>query len=181
VARELAAVCAANPSGEFRAECASRAGEQSFRAGAALFPQYQAVKLVITSKAQLTAAGVQRASARKQQLLRDMSAQFTKAIESGSPVYIAAASFYIGLAQWEYGNFVKNVQLPSGLTDEERTAAVTGSERQATQYYDAAKKTWQALVDKAQQENIDNEWVTRAREALGGNVPATPPSLGGQS
>jgi hypothetical protein len=70
---------------------------------------------------------------------------------------------------------VKNVQLPEGLTDEERTMATTGSERQATQYYDAARKTWQALLDKAQQENIQNEWVTRAREAIAGTVPATPP------
>ena len=179
VARELATVCTANPRGEFRAECAARVGEQAFRAGAALFPQYQAVKLVVRSKAQLTAAGVQRASARKQQLLRDLSAHFTRAIESGSPLHITAATYYIGLAQWEYGNFVKNVQLPSGLTEEERSVAVTGSERQATQYYDAARKTWQALIDKAQQENIDNEWVTRTREALAGNVPATPPSFGG--
>jgi len=177
--RELATVCTTTPAAEFRAECASRVGEQAFRAGAVMFPQYQAVKLVIPSRAQLTAAGVQRASARKQQLLRDMSAHFTKAIESGSPVHIAAASYYIGLAQWEYGNFVKNVQLPSGLTDAERATAVSGSERQATQYYDAARKTWQALIDKAQQERIDNEWVTRTREALAGNVPATPPPPGG--
>jgi TolA-binding protein len=177
--RELESVCSANPSGQFRAECASRVGEQAFRVGAALFPQYQAVKLVIPSKAQLTAAGVQRASARKQQLLRELSGYFTKAIESGSPVHIAAASFYVGLVQWEYGNFVKNVQLPSGLTEAERTSAVSGSERQASQYYDAARKTWQALVDKAQQEKIDNEWVTRTREALAGNVPATPPPPGG--
>jgi hypothetical protein len=181
VARELDAVCAANPTGEFRADCAARVGAQAFNMGAALFPQYQAVKLVIPSKRQLTAAGVQRASARKQQLLRDMSAHFTKAIESGSPMHIAAATYYVGLAQWEYGNFVKNVQLPAGLTDEERAAALGGSERQATQYFDAARKTWQALIDKAETENIENEWVTRAREALSGNVPATPPSLGGTS
>jgi len=177
--RELATLCAANPAGDLRSQCASRLGEQEFRAGVAMFPQYQAVKLVIPSKAQLTAAGVQRASAQKQKLLRDMSAHFTKAIESGSPVPLAASTFYIGLAQWEYGNFVKNVQLPAGLTDEERAQATAGSERQATQYYDAARKTWQALLDKAQQQQIDNEWVTRARDAVAGNVPATPPSPGG--
>ena len=108
-----------------------------------------------------------------------MSAHFTKAIESGSPLHIAAASYYVGLAQWEYGNFVKNVQLPADLTDAERSTATSGSERQATQYYDAARKTWQALIDKAQLEKIENEWVTRTRDALAGNVPATPPSSPG--
>jgi cellulose synthase operon protein C len=178
-ARELATLCATNPRGELRVECAARIGEQEVRAGVALFPQYQALKLVIPSRAQLTAAGVQRASARKQQLLRQISDQFTKAIQSGSPLHIAAATYYIGFAQWDYGNFVKNVQLPGGLTDEERATAITGSERQATQYYDAARKTWQALIDKAQQEGIANDWVTRARGALAGSVPATPPPPGG--
>jgi hypothetical protein len=140
-----------------------------------MFPQYQAVKLVISTKAQLTAAGVQRASAQKQQILRDMSAHFTKSIESGSPLHLAGSTYYLGLAQWEYGNFVKNVQLPNGLTNDERTQAIAGSERQATQYYDAARKTWQALLDKAQRDKIDNGWVTLAREAVAGNVPATPP------
>ena len=175
---EVAALCANNPAPELRSTCASRVGEEAFRLGVAMFPGYQAERLVISSKAQLNAAGVQRASARKQQLLKEMSDYFTRAIASGSPVHLSAASFYVGLAQWEYGNFLKNVQLPFGLTDEERTAATTGSERQATQYYDAARKTWQALLDKAAQEKIDNEWVTRARDALAGNVPATPPSLG---
>jgi TolA-binding protein len=177
--QELASLCSSSPSSELRSTCATRVGEQEFRAGVALFPQYQAVRLVIPSKAQLTAAGVQRASAAKQQLLRQMSDHFTKAIETGSPVHLAASSFYVGLAQWEYGNFVKNVQLPGGLTDAERTSATAGSERQATQYYDAARKTWQTLLDKAAREKIDNEWVTRARDALAGNVPATPPPLGG--
>ena len=177
--RELASLCTTTQTGDLRSQCASRVGEQEFRAGAAMFAQYQAVKLVIPSKAQLTAAGVQRASAQKQKLLRDMTAHFTKAIESGSSLHLAASTFYMGLAQWEYGNFLKNVQLPGGLTDEERAQATAGSERQATQYYDAARKTWQALLDKAQQDKIDNEWVTRARDAVAGNVPATPPSLGG--
>ena len=177
--RELATLCTTTQAGDLRAQCATRIGDQALRAGVAMFPQYQAVKLVIPSKAQLTAAGVQRASAPKQQLLRDMSAHFTKAIESGSSLHLAAATFYVGLAQWEYGNFVKNVQLPAGLTDEERAQATVGSERQATQYYDAARKTWQALLDKAQQDKIDNEWVTRARDAVAGNVPAMPPSSGG--
>jgi hypothetical protein len=118
---------------------------------------------------------VAKASQKKQQALKAMSDHFTKAIATGSPLYLSAASYYVGLAQWEYGNFLKNVRLPGNLTAAERDAAATGSERQATQYYDAARKTWQALLDKAQQEKIDNEWVNRTRDALAGKVPATPP------
>jgi TolA-binding protein len=176
--RELASLCTtnANVSADLRATCAARLGEQEFRAGAAIFPRYQAAKLVIPSKAQLTAAGVRRASKTKQDLLREMSGHFTKAIESGAPVPLAAATFYVGLAQWEYGNFLKNVRLPGGLTEAERASAMQGSERQAAEYFAAAEKTWQALLDKAAREKIDNEWVTRARDAVAGNVPATPPS-----
>jgi len=105
-----------------------------------------------------------------------MSDHFTKAIQTGSPLYLAAATYYVGLAQWEYGDFVKHVRLPVTLTAAERAAANTGSDRQATQYYDAARATWQALLDKAQQQKIDNEWVNRTRDALAGKVPATPPT-----
>jgi len=179
-AREVASLCGGpTPPEDLRATCAARAGDQEFRAGAALFPQYKAIRLVIPSKAQLNARGVQRASTQKQALLKQMSDHFTKAIESGAPLPLAGATFYVGLAQWEYGDFVKNVQLPPNLTDAERAAAATGSERQAAQYYDAARKTWQALLDKAQQEKIDNEWIARTRDALAGNVPATPPAPGG--
>jgi hypothetical protein len=179
--REVASLCTTTPnaSADLRATCAARVAQQEFFAGAAMFPQYQAVRLVIPSKAQLTAAGVQRASAAKQQVLRQMSDHFTKSIASGAPLYLAASTFYVGLAQWEYGNFVKNVALPSGLTEAERASAAAGSERQATQYYDAARKTWQALLEKADREKIDNEWVTRARDAVAGNVPATPPPPAG--
>ena len=173
--RELASLCTANLSAELRASCAARVGEQEFRAGVAIFPRYKAEHLVIRSKAQLNAAGVRRASTLKQTLLKEMSTHFTKAIESGAPLPLSAASFYVGLAQWEYGDFVKNVQLPSGLTDAERAQATAGSDRQASQYYDAARKTWQALLDKAQQEKIDNEWVTRARDALAGKLPTDLP------
>jgi TolA-binding protein len=178
--RELASLCTSSPAGDLRAACAGRLGEQEFRAGAAIFPRYKAEHLVIRSKSRLNAAGVQRASALKQSLLREMSAHFTKAIQSGAPLPLAAATFYVGLAQWEYGDFVKNVQLPPGLTDAERAQATAGSERQAAQYYEAARKTWQALLDKAQQEKIDNEWVARTRDALAGNLPTNlPPTKGG--
>ena len=92
-----------------------------------MFPQYKAVRLVIPSKAQLNAAGVARASRKKQQMLKAMSSHFTKAIQAGSPLYLAAATYYVGLAQWEYGDFLKNVRLPGNLTAAERTAATTGS------------------------------------------------------
>jgi TolA-binding protein len=175
-ARELASLCTAAPPPELRAACSARVAEQEFRAGAAMFPKYKAMRLVIPSKAQLNATGVAKASRQKQQTLKAMSDHFSKAIATGSPLYLAAATYYVGLAQWEYGDFVKNVRLPGNLTDAERAAAVAGSERQATQYYDAARKTWQALLDKAQQEKIDNEWVSRTRDALAGNVPTTPPT-----
>jgi hypothetical protein len=172
---ELARLCV-RPTAELKAACADRAGEREFRRGAALFPRYQAMKLVIPTVRQLTAAGVQRASAQKQALLRTMTTHFTQAIKSGSPEWLSAATFYIGLAQWEYGNFLKNVQLPGGLTEEQRTAAQNGANQQAEQNYAAARKTWQSLVDKADQEKISNAWVDRAREAVKGNVPETPPT-----
>jgi cellulose synthase operon protein C len=173
---ELATLCARNPTGDLRTACADRVGQGYFRRGAALFPTYKAIELVIPTKAQLTAAGVQRASARKQQMLREMTSLFTRAIESGSPEYLSAATYYVGLAQWEYGEFVKNVRLPTALTEEERAEAAAGSARQAEQYYTAARNTWQQLLEKAQAERIDNAWVTRTREAIAGNIPATPPT-----
>lgn len=172
---ELARLCL-RPTADLRATCAARAGEADFRRGAALFPQYQAVRLVIPTLGQLTAAGVQRASARKRSLLATMSGHFTRAIGSGSPDWLSAATYYIGLSQWDYGNFLKNVQLPEGLTDEQRAAAVTGSTQQAEQNYAQAKKTWQSLLDKAAADKFSNPWVDRAREGVQGNVPETPPA-----
>ena len=171
---ELAQLCQ-NPSAELRADCAARAGERAFRQGQGQFAAYQQVRLVIPSVQQLTAAGVQRASARKQQLLRTMNGHFTRAIQSGSPEWLAAATFYVGLAQWEYGEFLKNVQLPSSLNEEQRAAALQGSAQQAEQNYEAARSTWRSLIEKAQTDGFSNVWVDRAREALAGNVPATPP------
>ena len=174
---ELARACArANPPADIRADCAALAGERAFRQGAALFPQYQAIKLVIPTVRQLSAAGVQRASARKRAMLRTMTDHFTQAIRTGSPEWLSAATYYIGLAQWEYGNFLKNVQLPEGLTDTLRAVAQKGAAEQAEQNYDQAKKTWQSLVDKAEQEKFSNPWVDRAKAALQGTVPETPPT-----
>jgi TolA-binding protein len=172
---ELTRLCA-NPTAELRAECAARAGEAAFRQGVAMWPQYRAERLVIRTASALTQAGVQRASARKQQLLRTMSGHFTRAIRAGAPEWLSAATYYVGLAQWEYGEFVKNVQLPEGLPDDQRQAALQGAEQQAQQYYNAARQTWHSLVDKATEERFGNVWVDRAREAMDGRVPENPPT-----
>jgi TolA-binding protein len=174
VTSELAQLCQ-NPPAELRADCAARAGERAFRQGRALFDDYERVRLVIPSVQQLTAAGVQRASARKQSLLRTMNGHFTRAIQAGAPEWLAAATYYVGLAQWEYGEFLKNVQLPSALNEEQRAAALAGSAQQAEQNYEAARSTWRSLIEKAQTDGFSNVWVERAREALAGNVPDTPP------
>ncbi|HUF30559.1 MAG TPA: tetratricopeptide repeat protein [Gemmatimonadaceae bacterium] len=174
---ELAQLCR-NPTPELRADCAERAGQLAFDQGRALFDQYQSVRLVIPTVQQLTAAGVQRASARKQTLLRTMNGHFTRAIQSGSPEWLSAATYFVGLAQWEYGRFLENVQLPSSLSDEQRAAAQQGSAQQAEQNYEAARSTWRSLLEKAQGEGFSNAWVDRAREAIAGNVPQTPPGGG---
>ena len=178
---ELARACA-RPTADIRAVCAGRTAAAAFQRGLAQWPAYQAEKLVIPTRARLTAAGVRSASARKQQLLRAMVANFEAAIRTGNPEYLAAATFYVGMAQWEYGNFLKNVQLPDGLNDEERTAAAQGSARQAEEYYENARKLWRALVEKA---NDDEElkksdramrWVNLANDAARGEVPENPPT-----
>ncbi len=69
-----------------------------------------------------------------------------------------------------------NLTLPKDLTDEQRTAAQAGSARQAEQYYQAANKLWQTLVDKAATDKFDNPWVQRAKDAVGGKVDAAPPA-----
>jgi hypothetical protein len=171
VSADLAVLCTANPPADLKADCAARAGRAAFTEGVTQFARYRPVKLVIGSRAQLTAAGVKRASTTKQQLLTALTKDFTRSIEAGDPEYLAASTYYIGLAQWEYGNFLKDVQLPRSLSDEERTAAAAGAAKQADAYYGQAQKTWQALVDKAAQEKIANKWVDMARDGVHGNVP----------
>lgn len=172
---ELARLCA-NPTAELKTQCASRLGENEFTIGRAMFPRYQALKLVIPLRVNLTRAGVERLSAPKRKLLADMSVHFTKAIASGDPAWLSAASYYVGLAQWEYGNYLANLTLPKDLTDEQRAAAQAGSARQAEQYYQAANKLWQTLVDKSVADKFDNPWVQRAKDAIGGKVDASPPA-----
>jgi len=165
-----------------RQDCAARVAERVFRQGVETFRRYQPMRLTIPSRAQLTAAGVTRASREKQALLRQLTPQFAEAIKSGVPEYIAAASYYVGLAQFEYGNFLKNVQLPEGLTDAQKAEAQQGAATQAEQYYAAAKQVWQELVQRAESTpEIANDpkaapWIQRAREAVQGNVDTAPPS-----
>ena len=180
--RVLETACA-RPADEMQAECASRVAQRSFQLGVGTFGRYQPLKLTIASKAQLTAAGVARASRDKQALLKQLTSDFASAIKSGVPQYLAAASYYVGLAQWEYGNFLKNVQLPSGLTEAEQTAAQQGAAQQAEQYYSAARQIWQELVQRAESTPaIGNDaaakpWIDRARNAVQGNVDAAPPRV----
>jgi TolA-binding protein len=180
--RALQNACS-RPSDDLQTECASRVAERSFQQGVATFGQYQPLKLTIPSKSQLTAAGVTRASRQKQALLRQLTSDFSSAIKSGVPQYLAAASYYVGLAQWEYGNFLKNVELPSGLTEAEQTQAQQGAAQQAEQYYSAAKQIWQELVQRGESTPaIGNDagarpWIDRARNAVQGNVDAAPPSV----
>jgi TolA-binding protein len=172
---ELAKLCA-RPTEEIKTQCAARVGENEFTQGRALFPRYQALKLNIPLRVNLTRAGVERLSAPKRKMLADMSAHFTKAIASGDPNWLSAASYYVGLAQWEYGNYLTNLSLPKDLSEEQRAAAQAGSARQAEQYYQAANKLWQTLVDKAAADKFDNAWVQRAKDAIGGKVDASPPA-----
>jgi hypothetical protein len=129
---------------------------------------------VIPLRANLTRKGIARNSAPKRELLTSMSTHFKRSIASGAPEWLAASSYYMGLAQWEYGDYLKNVELPADLTGPQLSAAQAGSAQQAEQYYSAARKTWSALVTKAEQDSIANSWVARARNALAGNIDRAP-------
>ncbi len=170
---ELDRICA-RPPDDLRGECAERAGARAFRQGVALWPEYQGLRLVIRTRAQLNRAGVERASARKRELLRAMTDQFTRAIEAGSPEWLSAATYASGLIQWEYGNFLRNTEFPEALTDEQRDAAVMGAEQQALEFDGLSRTIWRSLIEKAEQEDFDNVWVARARAALEGDVFVTP-------
>jgi TolA-binding protein len=175
----LADACA-RPSADLRDACNATAAQRAFENGVAMFRQYQPVTLRIATKSQLNQQGVRRASAQKQAMLTRVTQQFAQAIKTGVPEYLAGASYYVGLAQWEYGNFLKNVQLPENLTDAERQAAQQGAAQQAEQFFNAARQTWQELVDKAQStpalanDSKAKAWVDRARQAVNGSVDANP-------
>ncbi len=169
---ELAALCRSSPPEELQPRCARQAGQAAFATGVTEFHSYRAIALVIATRSQLTAAGLKRASARKQELLAALSRDFSKAITSGDPELLSAATFYIGAAQWAYGDFLRDVHLPASLTDAERAAAQQGAAQQAAAYYDQAKATWADLLAKATEEGFTNVWVDRARAAVTtGEVP----------
>jgi TolA-binding protein len=170
---ELAKLCG-HPTAPLKAECASRAGAAAFATGQALWAKYQSLTLVIPKKNNLTRAGVARLSQPKKDMLAKMNGDFSKAIETGSPEWVSAGSYYAGLGQWEYGNFLANVTLPADLSPAESQAAQAGAAKQAEAYYQAANKLWKALVDKSVKEKFTNAWVDRAKAALTGKVDATP-------
>ena len=173
---QLAQLCAARTVDEsLRAVCAERNAQRFFRDAVALWPQYDQLELVIPTRAQLTRQGVERASAQKQRLLRQITDAFARVIRTGHPEYLSAATYYVGHAQWEYGRFLENVRLPQELSDEEREQAREGSQEQAEQFYRDARNTWQQLLEKAAQENIENIWISRTRAALQGDIPSPPP------
>lgn len=187
--RELRAFCSNPRTDEERSRCSAErartmagAARSNFERGRSLYQQYAALKLVIPSKGQLTQAGVQRATAEKRRLLQQMNAAFREAIQSGTAEYVAASTFYVGLAQWEYGRYFENVELPSGLTKAQQDEAKQGASQQAEQYYKAAREAWQALVDKSQQDEQlrkdekARRWVDRAKKALEGDVPNDAPT-----
>lgn len=148
--------------------CADRQGGREFAAGMQMWDRYVALKLEIPTMAKLTQAGVAAAQAPKQQLLKLMGQSFTRAIASGSPEWVAAGSFQSGLAQWHYGLFMRDPVLGPTISDAARESATTASGGLAQQYFDAAIKAWQALVDKAAADKFDNAWVEKARQALKG-------------
>jgi hypothetical protein len=170
-----------------RPDCASFRAEEGFRRALDAYRQYNDVELVITTRNQLiTPAALQQAQARKRTLLRQLEPQLRTVINTGIPEYLAAATFYLGLAQWEYGDYLRNIDIRvSGLTDEERAAVRRRAEQTAEQEFSRAREIWQALVDKAQQEEAlrdDPEaqrWLRLTRDAINGNVPSTPPPPGG--
>ena len=175
----LADACA-RPTADLREACNATAAKQTFESGVAMFRQYQQMRLRIATRGQLTQAGVKRASAPKQAALTRVTQQFAAAIRSGVPEYLAGASYYVGLAQWEYGNFLKNVELPANLNDAERQAAQQGATEQAEQFFNAARQTWQELLVKAQStpalanDPKAKKWLDRARFAVNGNVDTNP-------
>jgi tetratricopeptide (TPR) repeat protein len=169
---ELARLCV-SPAPELRPRCEVQAAKAKFATAVSEYHAYRPIKLVIPTRGQLTAAGVKRASVRKEQLLTALTRDFTKVIESGDPELLSAASFYVGAAQWRYGEFLRDVELPPGLTDAMRTAATQGAAQQAEAYFTQAKQTWAELIEKANSDNIRNAWVDRAHDALvNGQVPS---------
>jgi hypothetical protein len=179
---EFGRMCTQNPSAN-RDACAAYRARQAFERAVTQFEPYRRIQFVIRNKSQVsTAAALRTVQTPKRQALQRLAASFKTVIEMGVAEQLAGATFYTGLAQWEYGNYLKNIQLPAtGFTDEERAAATEGAAKLAEQEYEAARKIWQALIAKADaEEALRNDpgaqrWLQLAREAIGGNVPSEPP------
>jgi hypothetical protein len=145
--------------------------------------EYQAIRLRVTRPQQvLSKAAINTLTAPKTRSLATLTTALRRTINTGIAEYLAAATFYTGYAQWELGNYYKNVEVAAtGFNDEERARVVAGFNTYAEEAFTAARATWQALIDKAGQEQaLGNDpgaqrWLQAAREAIGGNVPATPP------
>jgi TolA-binding protein len=178
--REFQQMCA-RPTGAAVGECKSYRAEQSLRQAYALIDNYQAIKLRFARAQQLTKAGIPVVTRPKLNSLASLVSALRAVINTGVPEYLAAATYYLGHAQWELGNYYKNVELPATLDEQERTAAMGGFNGYAETEYKNARATWQALIDRAAQEPlIGNDpgaqrWLQAARDAIGGNVPETPP------
>jgi TolA-binding protein len=179
---EFGRMCTQNPSAN-RDVCAAYRARLAFESAVTLFEPYRRIPFTIRTKNQVsTAAALRTVQAPKLQALQRLSTRLTDVIKTGVPEYLAGATAYLGLAQWEYGNYLKNIQLPAtGFTDEERAAATEGAAKLAEQEYARARATWQALLTKADaEEALRNDpgaqrWLQVARDAIAGNVPAEPP------
>jgi hypothetical protein len=175
-------MCAQNPTAN-RDLCAAYRARQALQSAVALFEPYRRINFVIRNKNQVSSPAALRAvQAPKQQALQRLAQRLSDVIKTGVPEQLAAATFYLGLAQWDYGNYLKNIQLPAtGFTDEERAAATEGAAKLAEQEYARARSTWQALLTKVDaEEALRNDpgaqrWLALARGALAGDVPAEVP------
>ena len=163
-------------------QCASFRARQAFETAVSGYAAYDRITLVVRNRSQVsTAAALTALQNPKRQALSRLSTRLTNVIKTGVPEFLAGATFYLGLAQWEYGEYLKNIQLPASFTDAEREAATSGAARLAEAEYAAARETWQALITKAEaEEALRNDpgaqrWLQLARDAVGGNVPSSPP------
>jgi hypothetical protein len=171
-----------------RDDCASYRAEEAMRRARDMYRQYDDVELVITNRAQTTSQpALQQAQSRKQALLRQLGQQLESVIRTGVPEYVAAGGYLLGLAQWEYGTYLRDVDVRVGgfsEADAERFRARAAEAAQGE--FAKARTTWQALLDKAQQESALRDdararrWLDLTRDAIGGSVPSTlPPPAGG--
>lgn len=183
---ELGRLCA-RASAADDPQCASFRARRAFETAVSGYAAYDRIELVVRNRGQVSTTAALTALQRpKRQALAALSTRLTNVIRTGVPEYLAGATFYLGLAQWEYGDYLKNIQLPASFTAEERQAATTGAAGLAEAEYAAARETWQALITKAEaEEALRNDpgaqrWLRLARDAMGGNVPSSPPPPAGE-